>query len=256
MFVLIIVAFVAGFLDTLAGGGGLLVIPALLLAQVPPVQAIATNKLQGSFGTLTSALTMVSRRQVTIQGIKKPFIAALGGAVPGAIAIQYIPAVLVDIVTLVVLLAIALYFLFSGNPGNRAKQSTAPQQTDSAVITHNTFSYAVAPGIGFYDGAFGPGAGSFYALGGVALRGKNLVQATADAKVLNFASNLAALVTFILSGKVLWLTGGVMILGAAAGAYLGSLAVLNIGARLIRPTIVVMSLAMLCVYIWQRYPWT
>ena len=88
--------------------------------------------------------------------------------------------------------------------------------------------------------------------GEVPSRGKNLVQATADAKVLNFASNLAALATFIVSGKVVWLVGGVMIAGTVAGAYLGSLVVLNIGAKVIRPAIVIMSLAMLCTYIWQR----
>ncbi len=225
----------------------MLVIPALLLVGVPPVQAIATNKLQGSFGTLTAAVTMISKRQVKPGTIKKPFITALTGAVFGAIAIQLIPAVSMDFVTPVVLLLIALYFLFFDHSSNQSRWQSSPP-----AIRHSTFGNVVAPGIGFYDGAFGPGAGSFYALSGVAFRGKNLVQATADAKVLNFASNLAALATFIVSGKVVWLVGGVMIAGTVAGAYLGSLVVLNIGAKVIRPTIVIMSLAMLCTYIWQR----
>ncbi len=225
----------------------MLVIPALLLVGTPPVQAIATNKLQGSFGTLTAAVTMIAKRQIDLRTIKRPFLAALAGAVFGAIAIQYMPAGSMDFVTPVVLLLIALYFLFfnhSTHLPERMSKPTAPR--------HRTFSHIVAPGIGFYDGAFGPGAGSFYALGGVALLGKNLVQATANAKALNFASNLAALVTFIVSGKIIWLIGAVMIAGAAAGAYLGSLVVLNMGEKVIRPAIVIMSLAMLCVYIWRR----
>ena len=235
---------IAGFLDTLAGGGGLLVIPALLLAQVPPVQAIATNKLQGSFGTLTSAITMISKGQVSLPTIRRPLVMALSGAIVGALAIQYIPQGVVNIVTPVVLFSIAMYFVFSSNPGNQSKP---------AMIKERTFDYGVSPGIGFYDGAFGPGAGSFYAMSGVALRGKSLVQSTANAKVLNFASNLAALLIFIVSGEVLWMVGGAMIIGTMIGAYLGSLVVLNIGAKVIRPTIVVMSLAMLSVYLWQKF---
>ncbi len=227
----------------------MLVIPALLLVGVPPVQAIATNKLQGSFGTLTAAVTMISKRQVELEAIRKPFLTALAGSVFGAIAIQYTPAGTMDFATPAVLLLIALYFLFFDHSVPHSGWTSRPP-----AIRHSTFGNFVTPGIGFYDGAFGPGAGSFYALSGVALRGKDLVQATADAKVLNFASNLAALAIFIVSGKIVWLVGGVMIAGTAAGAYLGSLVVLNTGARVIRPAIIIMSLAMLCVYIWRSLP--
>ncbi len=238
------VAMIAGFVDSLAGGGGLIVIPALLLAQVPPVQAIATNKLQGSFGTLTSATTMIRRGMVSMDDIRRPFVLALTGAVLGAIAIQGMPSGLVDIVIPVVLTAIALYFMFSKAPSHKDR----PPQTSKAAYDH-----FVVPAIGFYDGAFGPGAGSFYTLGGVALLGKNLVKATANAKALNFASNLAALLVFIFSGKVLWIVGGVMTVGTMMGAYLGSLAIIHRGTKLIRPAIVIMSLLMLGTYLWRTY---
>ena len=204
---------------------------------------------------------MVAKRQVDLGTIKKPFLTALAGAVFGAIAIQYVPSGSMDLVTPAVLLLIALYFLFFDHSTHPSTPSACGLDSPvcggsdtprSPVIRHSTFSNIVSPGIGFYDGAFGPGAGSFYALSGVALLGKNLIQATADAKVLNFASNLAALITFIVSGKIIWLVGAVMIMGTATGAYLGSLVVLNMGAKVIRPAIVVMSLTMLCIYIWRR----
>ena len=228
----------------MAGGGGLLVIPALLVAQVPPVQAIATNKLQGSFGTLTSALTMIKKKKVTVADIRKPFVFAFIGSICGALVIQYLPNDLVNIIIPIVLGLIAAYFLFyrSKEEGER-----------KPVITNKKYNYSISPAIGFYDGAFGPGAGSFYALSGAALLGNNLVEATAKAKVLNFASNLAALLTFIVGGKVLWIVGGVMVVGTMIGAYLGSLAVINIGTKIIQPTIVIMSLAMLAVYCWKHF---
>ena len=238
------VAVIAGFVDTLAGGGGLIVIPALMLAQVPPVYAIATNKLQGSFGTLTAATTMIRKNLVSVSESRTPFVMALTGSVFGAVAIQVINTEVVDAVIPVVLIAIALYFLIAKNPGT----------TDSAPkIEKSAYETRVVTAIGFYDGAFGPGAGSFYTLGGVALAGKNLVAATAQAKVLNFASNLAALCVFVISGKVLWVVGGVMVVGAMVGAYLGSHVVIRGGVRVIRPVIVVVCLAMLANYFWIRY---
>lgn len=234
----------AGFIDTLAGGGGLLIIPALLLAQVPPVQAISTNKLQGSFGTLTSAVTMICKGKVSMTRIKRPFAFAFFGSITGALTIQYLPDGLVRVIIPTVLFVIAGYFLFS-----RINEEGQKEQK----VSDGTFDCLVSPGIGFYDGAFGPGAGSFFTLSAVALLGKNLVDATASAKVLNFASNLAALITFIIGGKVLWIVGGVMIAGTMVGAFLGSLAVINIGAKIIRPTIVFMSLSMLAVYCWKQF---
>lgn len=244
LLLLVCVAMLAGFVDTLAGGGGLIVIPALLLAQVPPVQAIATNKLQGSFGTLTSAITMIKRGLVSPKTIIKPFCMALVGAMIGATFIQKIPAIWVEAVTPLVLITIAIYFIFSKTPGD----TDCPEKLSARI-----YNLTVVPFIGFYDGAFGPGAGSFYTLGGVALAGRNLVSATANAKVLNFASNVAALMIFVLSGKVIWLVGVVMTLGTIVGAYLGSLVIIHRGTQIIRPAIVIMSLLMLSVYLWKIF---
>jgi uncharacterized membrane protein YfcA len=243
LFLLGLVAFAAGFIDTLAGGGGLITVPTLMLAQVPPVQAIATNKLQGTFGTLIATLTLLHKRKIVWGDVRKPFVASFLGAAIGALVIQMIDASALEVLVPLVLGAIALYFLLAPGAGSIERKPLIGQWL------HHVF---VVPLIGFYDGFFGPGTGSFFSLSEVALRGRNLVTATAIAKALNLASNVASLLVFIAGGKVLWLVGGVMAVGQLAGAYLGSLAVIGGGAQLIRPLIVTVCLIMIGRYLYQH----
>ncbi len=236
-------AAIAGFLDALAGGGGLITLPVLLLAQVPPLQALATNKLQGSFGSLTASLMVTRRGLVRISEVRALFLASLIGSGLGACAVQFVDASTLDIVIPLVLSLIALYFLLVPNAG---------VLDSSPRLGAGPYGATVVPGIGFYDGMFGPGAGSFFSLAGVALRGQNLVTATAHAKLLNFASNIAALAVFVVGGKVLWTVGAVMVVGQVIGAWAGSHAMVRGGARLIRPLIVTVCFVMLGRYLWQK----
>ena len=198
LLMLALAALVAGFFDTLAGGGGLITLPALLLAGLPPTVAIGTNKLQASFGTATAAFNMLRRGLVSVREVRLPFSRSVLGAALGAWAIQQVNAEALRWVVPVVLLMIGGYFLFAKGAGATERQ---------ARFSERTFSNAVVPAIGFYDGLFGPGTGSFFALGGVALRGMELVKATATAKVLNFGSNLTAFLVLLAGGKVLWSVG-------------------------------------------------
>ncbi|WP_261796483.1 TSUP family transporter [Pelistega indica] len=115
------------------------------------------------------------------------------------------------------------------------------------------FNTTVVPGIGFYDGIFGPGTGSFFSLSNIALRGQQIVTATGNAKVFNFASNIAAVLVFVFSGKVVWLVGAVMICGQILGAYLGSLMVIKNGSKLIRPLVVIMCFLMVARYMYSKF---
>ena len=238
-----LIGVIAGFVDSVAGGGGLIAVPAMMLFGVPPINALATNKLQGSFGTATAALTMLKRGRVSLSRPVRYFMLALLGGAFGTWLVQLFPAEALKIIVPLVLTVIALYFLLAGSNTDNVRP---------ARIGDNTYLYAVVPPIGFYDGFFGPGAGSFYAATGIALRGNEMVGATANAKLLNFASNIASLAVFIIGGKVLWMVGGVMILGQVAGAYLGSLAVISFGGRLVRPLIVLACLLMVTRYAWQE----
>lgn len=237
---LFFVALFAGCIDTLAGGGGLIVLPALILAGLPPLQALGTNKLQGSTGTFTATLMMLRHRRVQWSAVRLTMFTAFLGAASGSIALQFIDPGFLSFVIPLVLIVIAVYFLFAGKmleAGTKARISTA------------LYRNVVAPVIGLYDGMFGPGAGSFFALSGVALQGRTLLDATAIAKTLNFATNLASLLVFLLAGQVVWTVGLVMMAGQASGAWVGSHILFRINPQYLRVVIVLICLAMLTRYL-------
>jgi len=240
------VGLAAGFIDTIAGGGGLLTVPSLLLAGLPAVSALATNKLQGSFGSFTASSTMIARGLVRPRDEAWPFVTSFAGSIVGCLLVQRIRAQALDVVVPLVLAGIAIYFLANRTAGEH------PGQQRVGVWTYRL---TVVPAIGFYDGFLGPGTGSFFGLAGVALRGQTLIGATATAKLLNFGSNFAALLVFLLGGRIVWLVGLAMLLGQIAGAYLGAHVMIRGGARLIRPMIVIMCLGMLARYAWQKGWW-
>jgi uncharacterized protein len=236
-------AVVAGFVDTIGGGGGLITVPALLLGGIPPLQALGTNKLQGAFGVLVASISLFPKTGLDRKSAGLSFAMAFLGGSLGAFLIQQVDAKALDVVIPVVLSSIAIYFML------------APATKDverRALLAKASYQMIVVPCIGLYDGMFGPGAGSFYALSCVALRGMGLVRATATAKLFNFASNIASLGVFVFGGKVIWLIGGIMIGGQVIGARLGALAVNTGGEKLIRPMIIFVSLAMLAKYVLQK----
>ena len=232
-------ASVAGFIDTLAGGGGLITVPALILTGIPPHVALGTNKLQSSIGSGTATLMMFRKGRVSWPQVKNLMLAAFIGSLLGTIAVQFINAAMLSFVIPSVLVIIALYFLL------------APQLSEverHPVISDSLYRKLLVPVIGWYDGMFGPGTGSFFALAGVSLRGQGLIDATVVAKTLNFSTNIASLMVFLIAGKVVWLYGLTMMAGQFIGATGGSLCLLRINPRYLRVLVVTMCLAMLARY--------
>ena len=229
------IAVAAGFIDAVAGGGGLLTIPALLFAGVPPVQAIATNKLQACFGSFTASRFFIREGLVSPSRQKWAIVATAIGAVIGAIAIQLFDSELLVRAMPFGLMAIAVYLLFARNFG---------EGTGKAKLQEGPFNATVAGGVGIYDGFFGPGTGTFFSLGYSKLRGMNLVDATAHAKLLNFTTNVVSLVVFIASGQILFQIGLAMAVGQAIGARLGAAAALKQGVDFIRYMTVAVCIAM------------
>lgn len=239
LLLLFLVALLAGCVDTLAGGGGLIVLPALILAGLPPLQALGTNKLQGSMGTFTATLMMLRHRRVQWATVKFMMLTAFVGAASGSLVVQLIDPGFLRFVIPVVLVFISVYFLFAGKlleAGTKARMSPT------------LYRNAIVPLIGGYDGVFGPGTGSFFALSGVALQGRNLLDATAVAKTLNFATNLASLLVFLVAGQIVWAAGLVMMIGQAVGAWIGSHILFRINPLYLRMVIVFICLAMLARY--------
>lgn len=226
---------IAGFVDAIAGGGGLLIIPALMWAGLSPTEALATNKLQAVFGSFAATVRFLRHRAIALREMLLPVIVTFVGAAFGALAIQQFDAGFLEQLLPLLLIVFALYFLFSPSV---ARESSRPQ------VSLRLFSFTAGLGIGFYDGFFGPGTGSFFALAFMSLLGFNLIKATAHAKLLNFTSNLAALYFFILSGEVLWVIGLTMAAAQLVGGYLGAHLAIQHGVPLIRPLLVLVSIGM------------
>jgi uncharacterized membrane protein YfcA len=229
------VAAVAGCVDAIAGGGGLLCVPGLLWAGLSPAQVLATNKLQSAVGTFSATLHFQRAGAIDLAGMRRVMLAALIGAIAGSAAVQSIDPGFLRSALPWMLMGIAAYFLFKPSLGELDRQQR---------VSLRTFTLTAAPLIGFYDGFFGPGAGSFYAIALVDLLGFNLTRATANTKLLNLTSNLAALLAFLVGGNLVWSVGLVMGVGQFIGAKLGSHLVLTRGAKLVRPLLVVMSVAL------------
>jgi uncharacterized membrane protein YfcA len=241
---LVLAAFLAGFVDSIAGGGGLITVPALLLAGLSPVEALATNKLQGSFGSGTAALAYGRAGHVRLKDqIGMAMIAAVFGGIGAAVA-HLIPAEVLRMIMPVVLIAVAAFFALRRGLSDFDRA----ERMRPAV-----FAVTVVPLVSAYDGFFGPGTGSFFMMGFVLLAGFGVLKATAHTKLLNFAANVGALLVFMPTGAVLWATGLAMAVAQTLGALVGSRLAMRVGARLIRPLLVVTSTAMALRLLWQAW---
>jgi len=238
-----VAAVAAGFIDAIAGGGGLITVPALLAAGIPPVAAIATNKLQSTFGVAMACYRYARTGLIDFRGYAGTVVVIFVAALLGALALQAVPNAVLGRVMPVMIVAVVAYVLLS------------PRMTDadSHERLGRTGYAPVAGAIGFYDGFFGPGAGSFFSTTLVALRGMGLTRASANTKLFNFTSNLAALILFAASGHVLVLLGLVMAVGAMTGAWIGSHVAIRFGARVIRPLLVVISLVLTGKLVWENF---
>lgn len=229
------VAVIAGAIDAIAGGGGLMTLPALLLAGLDPVSAIATNKLQSSAGSISATIAFARRGLIRWRVAGPAALAAGLASVAGALCVSLLPRAFLDGLVPLLLIGIALYFATARRMSN---------DDATAKIGPNLFALTLAPAVGFYDGVFGPGAGSFYMIGFVTLLGLGVVRATAHTKLSNAASNVGSLALFTLQGVVIWPVGLAMAVGAFLGAQAGSALAVRLGARLIRPLLVVIACAM------------
>ncbi|MEJ7925485.1 TSUP family transporter [Sphingobium sp. AN641] len=231
---LMLAALMAAFIDAIAGGGGLLTLPALMAAGVPPVAAVATNKLQSSIGTAGTCYAYARAGHMNLGAYKWPVVAAFFGSVGGAWLVQRIsPNILAGLMP-ALMIALAAYFTFSPKLSDMDRKARA-----------GTVALSLAVGlVGFYDGFFGPGAGAFYATIFLALGGLSLIRATAQTKAANLASNVAGLLTMIHGGHVVWIAGFAMAIGSVIGGQIGSRTAMRFGSRIIKPLLIVMSLAL------------
>jgi uncharacterized membrane protein YfcA len=219
----------AGFVDAVVGGGGLIQLPALLigLPHASPVQILATNKVAGICGTSVSSVTYYRRVRPDPRTFLPLMVFAFIGSVGGAIAASHVPRSAFEPIVLVALVVVGAYVLLKPDLG---------EVTELRFAGHHHLLAAIGVGVlvGFYDGALGPGTGSFFVFGLVGLLGYNFLEASAKARIANWATNLAALVVFVPQGEVLWRTGLVMGGCNLLGGYLGARTAVARGSRFVR----------------------
>jgi len=219
------VGLLAGFVDSIAGGGGLFAMPALLLTGITPVQALATNKFQSIFGTFMASRHFIRQKAVDLKRMPLMIVCVLIAATAGSIIVQFMDSSFLTWLMPSVLILVAVYTYFSKGLGHADTK---------AMLSDKAYSVTAAPIVGFYDGFFGPGTGSFFAMSAVKFLGMDFVRATATAKVLNFSTNVAAVTVFLLAGKVVFIAGIVMAAGQLIGARLGAGMVIKQGTGFVR----------------------
>jgi uncharacterized protein len=225
---LVLAGFLAGWVDAVVGGGGLVQLPALLLVPgITPVQALATNKLAGIMGTSVSAVTYYRRVRPDLRTAAPMGLAALVGAAGGAALAVLLPERAIRVVILVALVAVFAYTVARPAVG----RATALRWTGRR---HLGAAVGLGASIGVYDGLVGPGTGTFLVIGLVGLLGYAFLEASAKAKIVNALTNLGALLVFVPQGAPLWGLG--LLVGAAnvAGAYLGSRMAIARGSAFVR----------------------
>ena len=238
---LFFVGVVAGFLDTLVGGGGLLAVPALLLSGIPPIYVLGTNKFQGSMGTGIATFLLFRKKKLDWNSVKSLMFASFIGSIVGGVIIQFVDTQFLSFVIPIVLVFISIYFIISPKPKSTVGNSKPNKK----------FELFAVPVVGFYDGMFGPGAGSFFAMTGVMLKKLEIIQATILAKPLNFASNIAGFIVFFSFGHIAFLIGILMMMGQMIGAFFGTHYLLKANPLIIRLLIVIISISMLIKYMFS-----
>jgi uncharacterized protein len=240
--VLGLAGFSAGFVDAIAGGGGIISLPALLAVGLPPHLALGTNKLQAGLGTSVAATNYARKGWLASSELPLGVLCTACGALAGAALVTRLPSLWLARLVPWLLVAIFVHVV------------RAPRFGDAAGVPRmgrGSFSIVAGLAIGFYDGFFGPGTGSFWTIAFVGLRGMSLLRATAHTKAMNLTSNAVALAWFAANGTVAWKLGLLMAAANVSGAFAGSSLAIERGARLIRVFFLIAVAATLARLLWR-----
>lgn len=232
---LCVAGFVAAFVDSIAGGGGLISLPALLLAGVPPYFSLGTNKFASTMASFTSSLKYAKSGNINFKLVRYLIPCTLLGSVLGVSSVLKMDQSFLYPLVLVLVLFVGVYSLFSKSIGSEDKFEGT---TKKSIF----YGCLLAFGLGFYDGFFGPGTGSFLIFGFIGIYKFNFLKAGGNARILNFTSNIAALVMFAINGKIKYFYGIPFAISMVFGARLGTMFALNHGTKLIKPIFITMSL--------------
>lgn len=240
-------SFTAGFVDAIAGGGGLLTVPALLSAGIPPHLALGTNKLSSTFGSSTAALTFVRKGLFVPHRWRAATLATCIGAGSGALLTRAFSAGALKTLLPLAVLGAALYLVW---PRRQVRAGTGPQPDFRPTPRAQWTAGAT---IGFYDGFIGPGTGAFWMAVAVRYFRQDLVHGAGLARYMNFISNVTALAAFAALGNIDWPLGLAMGSALMAGAWLGAHSAIRYGSPLIRPMFIAVVVAMAIRLLWVQF---
>lgn len=232
--------FLAGLIDAVAGGGGLISLPAYMVAGLPPHLATGTNKCSSTFGTLFSTFRFMKSKKICYYSAISSAVAALIGSYAGARLNMIVDEKYLSYMLIVVLPVIALFLVLKKDFG---ENNPISPQNSTRVILLSILSGLL---IGAYDGFFGPGTGTFLILAYTGIIGFDLVTASGNAKIVNLASNIAAFITFAIGGKIVWTIGIPAACFGIAGNWIGSGLALKGGKKIIKPMFFVTLGLLMC----------
>ncbi|GFO54681.1 UPF0721 transmembrane protein [Geomonas sp. Red276] len=244
LLVLFVTGVVAGLIDSIAGGGGLITVPVLLGVGLPPQAALGTNKLQSSFGSASAMFHFVKAGTVRLRDARTGIIWTAVGAVVGAYTVQQLDPGFLKRFIPYLLLVILCYTIFTPKLGAEEVHPRMPRE-----LFYPVFGLL----LGFYDGFLGPGTGSFWVISLMLGLGFDMRKGTAYTKVFNFVSNIVSLVLFIAGGQVVFVVGILMGLGQACGARMGAKLVIKKGTRFVRPVFICSVLAVTAKLFFDNY---
>ena len=235
--------FVASFIDSVVGGGGLISVPALMLTGLPPVTVLGSNKMASVMGSFTSVVSFMRSGKVDCSLIKYLFPLSVIGSVCGVYTVQFIPPQFLKPLVILLLILVTIYSLCRKEWG---KTSTYTGMTDKTAWMSGMIAFA----LGFYDGFFGPGTGSFL-LFGFLLIGFDFVTASGNARALNFGSNIAAVAVFGALGSINYYYAIPMGAAMIAGALAGTRMAIARGAAYVRPLFISVSTLLIGKQLWD-----
>ncbi len=232
LLLLALVALSAGFIDAIAGGGGMLTVPALLAIGLPPHLALGTNKLAATFASSTAAFTYFRKKLFTPSFWRHAGLGTFIGAIFGTLSLKLINTSWLEKLLPLIIIGVAFYTLL--HPSTKKRSHQLPPQDKNLIKTQ----WKQGISLGFYDGILGPGTGAFWTLSSMSLDKVDILLASGLARAMNFISNITSMVTFIALGYVNWKIGLIMGVCLMLGAYLGAHSAIKFGAPFIRPVFI------------------
>lgn len=240
--VIFVVGLVAGFVDAIAGGGGLIMLPGLLFTGLPVGSAIATNKLCGTCGAITSTLKFAHAKQIDWPACKLMALPVIFGAYIGSRSIDRLPSAWAEPTVVVLISAITLLVIFKPSLGKSGRTITHSKPTTPKTIFSLVLSGTV---IGFHDGFFGPGTGIFLVFALLSLLPLDFLKATGSTKLLNLLTNITALTIFAMAGNIDYSRGIAGAVGVAIGSFIGATFAAKKGEKIIKPIFVFVAITLI-----------